>query len=509
MSRWKPILFFLAVCCFFLLTAPSNHSEAEDTYFYARMTEQGTASQLFHAHHLLYLPLMKVLFAGADALGYSGRALPLLIGFSMFSGALAVCLFAALAGRGRRGIFFALAMLFSYGFWRYSTAAEIYIPVTALSLLALYCMRRSADSSVWFWGCSLSAAAALLMHVAAWPLVLAAIPFYFVATRRPQRAALYLTAVLSITAAVYIIAVSGPGLSVFSDAQALRETLISPRTWLKGAAAWSQNVVSGNFLFAMAPVAEKLQAVFPYHMLQEEVFMGQAAPGWIRFTAPITLVLAGVSLLSIGVLSLRNVRQVLVSGDRAWPAAIVIWLIGVVATALVFEPANPEMWICSLAPFWLLMALLWQTKPRPEAWVALAAAFLLIHNATGGMAPVKSPRSDYCRQKAAWVIEQAAPGDVILTAESHAFVTFLQYHTPARAVDAKFITFERWQEIGDQCGGKVFVFSDVTDPLPPVRRRAQGAVENLRQVAEVLRPGLQTVHSDRFGEVYEWINPAR
>ena len=505
MNRRNPILFFLAVFCFLLLTVPANHSEAEDTYFYALMTEQGPAAEMFHAHHLLYLPLMRSLFVVAESVGYSGRALPLLIGFSMLAGALAICLFSVLAGKGRRGVLFALALLFSYGFWRYSTAAEIYIPVTAVSLLSLYCLRRSEESPVFFWGCSCSAAAALLLHVIAWPLALAAIPLYFVATRRPKRAVLYLALVLSVTAAVYLVAAIGPGLTVFSDAQTLRDPFISPRAWAKGAAAWSQNILSGNFLFAFHPVAEKLQAFFPYHMLQEEVFMGQAAPGWVRLLAPVFVVPAGISVAAVGVLSLKNIPKMAVSEDRVWAGAVFIWLAGTAATALVFEPANPEMWICSLAPFWLLISRLWQAKPRAGTWLAVMTALLFMHNALGGIALVKSPSGDYCRQKAAWVADEAAEGDLILTAESHSFVTFLQYRTPAHVVDAKFITPERWQQLAERPTGRVFVFSDVIEPLPAVERRAPDAVKEFQKVAERLRPALKAVHSDRFGTVYEWI----
>jgi len=502
MSRLKTILLFLGVLVFCALTVPSNHSEAEDTYFYTRMAEQGMASELFHAHHLLYLPLMRTLFATAAGSGYTGSALPLLIGFSMLSGALAICLFVALAGRKKSGTLFAAALLFSYGFWRYSTAAEIYIPVTALSLLALYCARRADERPVFFWGSILSASLALLTHVISWPLVLVAIPFYFVATHRPQRAFLYLTAVLSIAAVVYIIAVVGPGLTVFSDAYSLRETWMSPRAWLKGAAAWSQNIASANFLFAMEPVAEKLQAFFPYHMLQEEMFMGRAASGWIRFVAPGTFLVAAGAVLSVLILSVKNIRRVVSTEDWAWPVAVLLWLGGTAATALFFEPANPEMWICSLAPFWLLASLLWQMNPRSAGWVGVMVLALVAHNMAGGMSLVESSCGDYCRQKAAWVAGQAQANDVILTAESHAFVTFLQAHTSARVVDAKFITSDAWRDVRRRTKGRVFVFGDVLELLPPVARRSPESVRQIRQTAELLRPELEPIYENKTGSLF-------
>lgn len=506
MSRFKFIAIAGAVLCFFVLTQPANHSEAEDAYFYARMAEQGAPAEIFHAHHLLYLPAMKGLSAVAGMLGVAGRALPLLIGFSMVCGAAAVCLFFMLTARGRSGACFAAALLFSYGFWRYSTTAEIYIPATAFSLAALLCIRRCAKRNGLLWAGAAFAAVALLMHVVTWPLVLVAVPFYLVATRRVPQAVIYLTVVLTVVAVVYTLAVSGPGLTVYSDALAFRDTLTSPRAWIKGAAAWSQNVGSANFLFAIKPVAEKIQAFFPYHMLQEELFMGEAAPGWIRFVAPVSFIAVVLGMMIMVAVVLRNVRDAL-KRDWQWLSAVLIWFGGVSITALVFEPANPEMWICSLVPFWLLVGGLWSARQSSSAkhWAPAGLAIVLcVHNAVGGIGMVASPYGDYCRQKAGWLIDEAQADDLILTAESHSFVTFLQYHTAAQVVNAKFITPRQWESLQSQSQGRVFVYGDMVGLLPAVRLRAPGSVEQLGVVGQQMRQSLIPVYTNQFGLVYEW-----
>ena len=497
---------FAAVFCFLLLTFPSNHSEAEDAYSYALAVEQGGAAELFHMHHLLYLPLMKGLFAVAGFLGYAGRAFPLLIGFSMLAGAFSICLFAGLTGGKKTGVFFAAALLFSYGFWRYSTTAEIYVPVTALSLLALICARRAEENAFFFWGSVLCGSAALLMHVASWPLVLGALPFLYLANRRAPRAVAYLVAVPLITAGVYISVISGPGLTVFSDTQVVRETLLSPRVWVKGAAAWSQNVASGNFLFSIEPVVEKIRALFPYHMLQEEIFMGKMAPRWVGWAASGTFVFVVLAVLSCLLFVFRAIRQGGLA-DWAWPATLLLWLGGTAATALIFEPANPEMWICTLAPFWLLMSVLWDRLPEPSVWArrvpAVLVAALLFHNFMGGMSLVASPEKDYCRQKTEWVVREAQPNDVILMADSQAAVTFLRYQTPAQVVDAKFITPDAWQNLKSRAEGRIFVFGDVLDLLPPVARRAPESVKQIQQTVELFEQDLKRVHQDGLGTVYQ------
>jgi hypothetical protein len=113
---WKTAGLFFAIIAFLAITAPSNHCEAEDTYYYARMAEQGAWSEMFHGHHLLYLPLARGIYRVVQLFGFSGRALPVLIGMSMLSAAAVICLFAALLRRSGQRRRWVLPLLFSYGF---------------------------------------------------------------------------------------------------------------------------------------------------------------------------------------------------------------------------------------------------------------------------------------------------------------------------------------------------------------------------------------------------------
>ncbi len=505
-SRLKGVILFIALLGFFVLTVPANHSEAEDAYYYACMAEQGAWTEMFHAHHLFYLPLMRIVFRIVQFAGYTGRALPILIGSSMVSGALAICLFAALLRRtGVKWLTvlaFSAALLFSYGFWRYSTTAEIYILVTALSLLTLYCAVRAKEHPLFFTGTVLSGAAALLLHLISLPVVLVSVPLLL--TRR--RAMVYLLLTLTITAAVYMTVAQSAGLTVFTDTQVVRDSLARPRVWLRGTTAFGQNLLSGNFLFAVPAVVVKLETLFPFQMLQEELFTGHMAPAWVRWLAPVTCGTAIAFLAATGMFAVRAMRRAF-ADNFALTFSILLWLGGTAAMAFLFEPANPEMWICTLAPFWLLAGLVWNFLPetRLSRWlpVGLAAA-LLLHNWIGGMSLVKSPHGDYCRQKSVWIAAQIRPGDLILTADSHSFVTFLEYQSSARIVDAKFINPAQWNELQRQATGRIFVFSDVLDLLPPVARRAPETVLGIREVSARLRAGLRPIHNDQFGTVYQW-----
>ena len=517
MKRFNGTALFFIILGFFVLTMPANHSEAEDAYHYARMTEQGAPAELFHAHHLLYLPLMRGIYRAAQFTGYSGRALPVLIGVSMVSGAWAVCLFAAVlrwagVSRGASALF-AAVLLFSYGFWRYSTTAEIYLPVAAVSLFTLYCALRSPERPVFFLSGAAAGGLALLLHLVAIPVVLMAVPLFYLLKGDKKRAAGHAVIALLLAGGGYLaVAAAGIQPGIYQDALAPRGTLIEPLTWLKGAAAFGQTVLSGNFLFSIPSAAERLLRMFPFHMLQEELFAGQQAAPWIRRAAPVTFGLAAglaggmicVLIRSVLCLPWRALRR-LASPETA---AVFVWLAGLAGMALLFEPANPEMWISVGPPFWLLAALVW-TAVGPKTgktrfFPALLAVALLLHNGIGGIAVVKSAESDYCRQKGLWLMENARPGDLILTADSHSSVTFLEYYTPAKVLDLKFVSPEQFQAAEKTASGRVFVFDEVIDPLPPVRLRPTESINKIEQLGAMLRPGLTPVYENGRIRIYEW-----
>ena len=507
----KPILFFAALLGFFVLTAPVNHTEAEDSYFYARMAEQGAWSEMFHAHHLIHLPLMRLIFRAVQFAGYTGRSFPVLTGVSMVSGALAVCLFAALLRRSgaKKTVVlpFACALLFSYGFWRYSTTVEIYASASALSLLTVYLAVRSAERPFFFPASVLAGSLALLLHLVVIPVVFLAVPLFYILRKQKLRAVVYaLTAPLLAAIGYGAVIACGVHPVVYSDTFVQRTALLEPVTWVSGLVAWGQTIFSGNFVFRIPAVAEQIVRLLPFQMMQKQMFMGQHAQPWVAFVAPVTFGLATGLAAGIFCFVLRHIKAVL-ANRSAVLVPVFIWFAGAAGMAFCFEPANPETWICVLPPFWLLAGLIWGALPEGlfSRWapVALAAA-LLLHNWTGGMLLVKTPAGDYCRQKSSWIIEQVRPGDLILTADCHNLVTFMGYQTSARVVDAKFIDSDQWAELKRQTSGRVFVFSDVMELLPPVTRRAPDAVRKIREVSAQLQAGLQPVHRDEFGTVYQW-----
>ncbi len=506
----KILFYFLGSLVFLALTVPANQLEAEDAYYYARMVEQGSGSELFHPHHLLYLPAGRTVLACARALGYTGRAFPILIALSILAGAASVAFFAGLLARaapGRR--VFALLLLFSYGFWRYGVTAEIYLPAMALMLGALYLAIRAQRADGWFWGGVGLSVAAGLMHLISLPLALAATPALYVLRRQLRCAILHVTVVAGIIAMVYGAVAAGPGWKGYMDPAVARDGWTQPLTWLKAAAAAGHTLLSGNFLFSWPSAADALQRWFPSRMLQEEIFMGQQAPTYVRWVASVTFVAAFIMLAAIWIRIFLRQRPV-PRNLNAMRGCALIWLAGSAAMAMMTEPANPEMWVAALAPFWLLAAVLWPDVPpcsRTAKMAPMALAILLLaHNGIGGWAIIRSPRGDYARAKFEWLERRVGKGDLILTAESHSAVTWLQYVSPARVADAKFMLPEDWPKVRASVYGRVYVLGDVISPPTAVLRRDAASVARLNALADEIRLALTLVHEDVWGGVYEAVS---
>ncbi|MCC7300583.1 MAG: hypothetical protein IT583_05845 [Verrucomicrobia bacterium] len=491
---WKTAGLFCAVAAFLTLTAPSNHSEAEDTYYYAQMVERGGWSEMFHRHHLLYLPVARGIYRLAQRVGFEGRAMPVLIGLSIASASAVICFFSVMLRRSGAGRWWVVPLLFSYGFWRYACAAEIYAPALAAVCAAWFFSAQPER----MWRCVCCSIFAVLLHLACLPAVLA-IGVLFAVTKEWKRAGLFFLCTGLPVAAVYGVVQGAVGTIVFVDTGVVRSSLFAASTWVKALFAFGQNVLSGNFLFSIPSMAEWLSGLFPYQMLQEELFMGRQADAVWQVVSVVTF-FSALLLLGFAVIGL-------IRNQRVWLCPMSVWFAGNMAMALWVEPANPEMYIFVLLPFWFLVANGWKQAGYfgTFALSALAAAMLL-HNAIGGMAFVQREAGDYCRQKAAWVVEHATAEDVVLAADSHGFITYLAYWSPACTLDAKFQTSENiFQALERRSAGRVFVFSDVIEPLRPVARRNDEPVQRLKSLANQLGSRLMPVSTGEDWTIYEWV----
>ncbi len=509
----RPHLFiglFLVVLAFLACTVPANHTEAEDAYEYARRVEQESGQMLFHPHHLLYLPLAQGVYHLLQAAGYAGRALPVLIGISVLCGALSVSLFAAWLAR-KRGLAaalpFSLGLLFSYGFWRYACEAEIYTPALCVAVAVFWILHQPWTANRRILAVSLISAFGICIHVLNVIPLLGGVALFYWVSRKRRQAFAHVLLTSSLVALVYLAAANTTGLYVPpADTQPL-EGGLSFAMFAKGSVGFAQAVVSGNFLFICPDFQQQIQTLFPYRMFAEEIYMGSRVSMGSFYAALGTSLLgaAGILLLLLDVVR-RRFRDCWPVEWTASLAAALFWLVGLSGAVLLFEPGNPEMWVMALLPLWWCAALLLERLPRLLQRLLLVIALLLgLHNWVGGMALIQSRSGDYSVQKTRWLLSRATKDTLIVTAESHVYISYLNYWTDAEIMDLNYAgpskkTLAKIRE----WHGPVYVLSEVFSPLPALVARFPDSKERLAQVADALRLNSVKVHEDEAGCIYQY-----
>ncbi len=496
------LLLFFGSLVLFVLVLPENHSEAEDAFEYSRLIEEGTGAQQFHPRHLLYIPMQKAVYGVSRSLGYDGRSYYSARAVSMFAGAAGVCLFYLIVRRvmklcSREGdhwisITTVLGLLFSYGFIRYACEVEVYVPALALLLAAIYCALRNGSWISVVLSILFSSLAVLMHMVNVVPAILVIPLLYAMVYGNRRHAWIHGMATLMLVGSVYFIIQHSwgtymPGSDPSSEG-GLRWDMVP-----KAIVGLGQCLLSANFVFAYSPVYEKLQSFFPYRMFDEEIFTASQMPEWVKLAAPITLGLAVAGLMLLLVLMLISFVRV-----RRWEEWrplfwIFVWAGGVIFPTVWVEPSNPELWIMSLPPLWLLGAWLVRQVLCRRIFVLVVCLFGL-HNLVSGMEIVKSREGDYLFKKSEWILQNAGPDDVINTADTFVFSFYLDYWTPA---EVKNLNTQNWGE-----GRMTYILNDVFNPPAAISARFPQQALHAAQAAAELRPLCYKVHDDQFGGVW-------
>lgn len=273
--------------------------------------------------------------------------------------------------------------------------------------------------------------------------------------------------------------------------------------------AFGHAVLSGNFVFANPAWADAIQRMLPGRFLAEEVFMGRHAPAgtvWISALTAAAVALAGLARMADairtrGAAPADRDRRALARGAAAWLAAAA-------AAALWTEPGNPEMWLMALPAVWLWIGLTWNSGPGIRAALPWAFSILLAaHNWLGGMRLLRNPEGDYLARKADAVAGRTGPGGIVLTADSHGFVTYLAYRTGAEVLDAKFLSaegFDRAVRNRPVPPERVWVYEEVLNPLPPVLCRRPEDVRRLRELGAALGADTRPADGESGWGLREW-----
>ncbi|MDA0322125.1 MAG: hypothetical protein O2923_05340 [Verrucomicrobia bacterium] len=521
MRRERWLAWVLAACfgAIYLCTLPVNRSEAEDAYMYAYDVETKSIQDLLHPHHLLYGPIAKSIYDVSREIGLAERALPVLVGLSLFSGICALALFSLLLGRyGGIGQSTALPLSAclgaSYGFWRYSVEAEIYLPVTAITLAACVCLAPGRRSTITVIGGLVLAALAPVTHILALLPVGIALPLCLLRYGHSRRAMATFASVVGVAFLVYLgVAFSGNlnfGFGVALTGATVGSSSVGTRL-LHGLVAFGQTLVSGNFLFGWPIFSEWIHSRFPSRMFAEEDWLGGCMSRMDLLAAWGSLVVLCLVALGVAIRAcfsrIRDARGADPSEAAHTRAPLLflatVWLAAHALLLFVVDPGNPENWIMvAPAAFLLIGASVPRDYGRPLWALALALA---VHNYTGGLRLLQDADGDYNQMKADWLIEKVETGDYVVTAGGPVFERYLRYHTrehvepiyrdPDRLRDEIAATISS--------GERVWMTGDVLEDLPSHRREAPLVMRDISTNREWLRARCVIVRKDGFGGVYQ------
>lgn len=530
----------------FASTIPQNHTAAEDAYAYANAVEKAPFDSIGKRHHLLYVPLMAGVLSLCRALGYEGRAFPLLIGLSiMCGGILLVLAYRATelawnrparreaVHRAPFPALLAASMLgCSYGVWRYAGEAEIVVPALTIMFgslgLAMKCRRLHTQMLT-----GLAAGIGILFHAATGITALIVAPMVYLLRRLPRAAIIHVACAGLVAVAGYALLFRLGNTSVLPDmAGQTVNHMVTPlattapdhptwalswRTLAKGSAALGQALLSGNFLFGLPLERTMLTGVFADRLLIEEIYMGRAMTGIHAWLGVLTFTVAlGLGLWSM----IARLRLIFTPRrhQRRPPLAVftyplLAWVLVYGLVVLLYEPGNPELWVYGSAPLVLLFVAhiltpLWYSGHR-----RLVITFLIVfalHNCIGGMSTLGA-QGNYHRAKAAPVLEHAHQG-VLLTAGGYGFATYLGYHSSAEVIDlfedlrrhnAEAVN-ARLANLLDLASRErpVFITGDVFDPPAPLSLRFPRSAGALTSLAKALAPHAHRIVADPWGGLY-------
>jgi hypothetical protein len=428
----------------FFVSSPSARFESDDALNYAAAVEFGGPESLVFSHHLAYVPLMKILFEGARLVDPDVRALTVMVPAGAIIAAAACGLFVLVLRNWLRvgwplALFGGAALASSYGFWRYAGEAEVYALAVFLSLLLLLAAVRLRPGPGAAAVLALLALLSITGHLLNIALVLA-LP-YLLYKRGWSLRLIGLTAAIGAVLLVPTLwgayqfdathhqeqaSLGGLG-SFYTGTESSSD--LSASDLVAAVAVISSLVVGTNWVFQHEPLRDLVSGVLPGHAVQDELYMGSMAPGWVKWAAPLALLLLSAAVY----LLLRAPRSTPIAapGEGRF---LIFWIAAYLGlTGVAGSIVQPEVWLLFLVPLWLSIVFLLRKLTLPSRSLVLVAGALFLSSLVGGLLPVHLG-GDRQADSSAWLADHTTAADLLLTADSSGFARYVAYQRPPQVV---------------------------------------------------------------------------
>jgi hypothetical protein len=544
----RVIAALICICVLYLFTLPGNHTESEDSLRNVWTLNRGILEDIFVPNHVLDGSIYYALWQSMRFLGYEGNIEVPIIIINLLASLAALVVLARIMTRLGFPINLQLlclaAVASAYGYWLNTAAYEIYVlpmPFLLLALHTILVMHEQPKSWRHIFSLALLMCVVVLLHqqhvlfglVVVVGLVAVFYPLRHEVSWTGIAARIAVVGFVSIALVLltyYMIGKYVLGLDGFSEIVAWMQGAAATGKWgywsllgpLKAIVGFGRALVGGHFVFAIPVLSDILsENILRDYQLEEEMFMMKDFSVLVGFTllALVLGIAAALIFLLVRIARRRTWQSVVRSGEYQLAARSV--LVVSVAYLLIYgtfnlwwEPQNNELWT-SLIPFVVLTLALLSLPLYSDRKIRFAfgliVAGLFVTNFVGSILPQQSRERDYWVQFNKWFLENAGPGDLLVSGAGFISDGYLLLYTGAESLgtwDEGEHLEQKFQEIlASRKPRRIFFSSTVLTPPQGITRRFNVDVSHAQKFFNDKREHLRLVHADEWQQVFLYTPP--
>lgn len=539
----KYFAIFGLLVAFYTLTRPLNHAESYDSITYALFAENYSFGTAPDSRNILFHATNRLLFLAAHNLGLNIGTLELIASVNILASSFSLILFAGLmkSGFGVAPVSAWTGSAFlglTYGYWRYSGSAEVYIPSIFLILCSLTLIVRYLDSqkksSLNLLAAGIVSGLAVLYYQPNFIALFVTIPILFLKPTRLVDFTIYtLTGALIVLTGIVcsflainagfpgFVELAGYASSRFEEFNDPPELPVATKKLLL---ASGHDVVSAHWTRTIDFVREFLDPHIPGCVYNFNVVV-YAGKGIQHFTAvsailffPIVVLFARIHWIAY--------CQWRISQPANRTIFLACWFALMTLIVATLDPGSFEGWIPVLVPLAGLLTIFVFEPCRilgKQKTVLIFLVLLMCYNFFGGLLLWRNLSGDYYYHKTDWIRQELTENDTVLFNEhDYRILDYLIYYSDVHVVyligqdevaigrntpgifSMQLEDFLALYQNGDS-NNRLFVLDDVLSPDPAIEncRYGREKMKSATRLAERLMGRTTLVDTGVFGKTYQ------